>query len=71
MTELSRAGQAFDQSWAEIAARYSESEIETARTNLATIILGLAADRSRDLEQVKAAALEFFTCARHPADLLH
>lgn len=68
---LSRVGQVFEDSWAAIAAHYSEAEIEDARTRLATIILGLAADGSRDLEQLKAASLAFFSCARHPADLLH
>ena len=41
---LSRVGQAFDDLWAAIAAHYTESEVEDARTRLATIILGLAAD---------------------------
>ena len=66
-----RVGQAFDNSWAVIASHYTESEFEDARTRLATIILGLAADGSRDLEQVKAAALEFFSSSRAPADFLH
>ena len=56
---------------AAIAASFSEAEVEDARTRLATIILGLAADRSRDLEEVKTAALGFFIAARSPADVLH
>lgn len=68
---LSRVGQAFDDLWAAIAAHYTVSEVDDARTRLATIILGLASDGSRDLEQVKAAARGFFSCSRHPADLLH
>ena len=68
---LSRVGKAFDDSWAAIAAHYSESEFEVARAQLATIILGLAADGSRDLEQLKSAALAFFSFGRSPADLLH
>jgi hypothetical protein len=68
---LSRAGQAFDDSWAAIAASFSEAEVEDARTRLATIILGLAADGSRDVEEVKTAALGFFSAARSKADVLH
>jgi hypothetical protein len=70
-TAVSRAGQAFDDSWAAIAASFSESEVEDARTRLATIILGFAADGSRDLEEVKTAALGFFIAARSQADVLH
>ena len=68
---LRRVGQAFDQSWAAIAAHYAELEVEDARTRLATIILGLAADGSWDLEQLKTASLEFFSSTRAPADFLH
>lgn len=68
---LSLVGRAFDDSWAAIASHYTESEIEDARTRLATVILGLAADRSRDGEQLKAAAMAFFNRARSAADVLH
>ena len=68
---LSRVGQAFDDSWAAIAAHYKDSEFKDARAQLATVILGLAADGSRDLEQLKTAALAFFSFGRSPADLLH
>ena len=53
---LKRAGYAFDQSWTAIAANFSAAQAVTARTQLATIILGLSADGSRDAEQLKMAA---------------
>ena len=56
---LKRAGHAFDQSWTAIAANFSASHAGPARTALATIILGLSSDSSRDAEQLKMAALEF------------
>ena len=68
---LSRAGQAFDESWSAIATDYSDDEVETARTRLATLVLGLSADGSRDLEQIKAAALDFLSREPCPAKLLH
>ena len=68
---LRRAGDAFDQSWTAIAANFSESEAEAARTQLATIVLGLSADGSRDAEQLRATALEFVSRGPSPADLLH
>ena len=67
---LKRAGDAFDQSWTAIAANFSDSEAGIARNELATIILGLGADGSRDAEQLKAAALEFVSWPR-PTDLMH
>ena len=68
---LSQIGRAFDDAWAAISANYAEFEKDEGRMQLATIILGFAADRSRDWEQVKAAALAFFTSSRSPADVLH
>ena len=68
---LQRAGKAFDETWASIAANYSGSDVETVRTGLATIILCLSADGSRDLEQVKAAALEFFSPTPRRIESLH
>ena len=66
---LKRAGDAFDESWNAIAANFSDAEAET--TQLATIVLGLSADGSRDLHQVKAAALEFVSRVPGSVDLLH
>ena len=68
---LKRAANVFDQSWTAIAANFNDSQAENARTQLATIILGLSADGSRDAEQLKAAALEFVSRGPGPADLLH
>jgi hypothetical protein len=68
---LKRAGDAFDQSWNAIAANFNAADAETARAQLATLILGLSADGSRDAEQLKAAALEFVSCGPSPADLMH
>ena len=56
---LKRAGYAFDQSWTAIAANFSAFQAGPARAALATIILGLSSDSSRDAEQLKMAALEF------------
>ena len=68
---LKRAANVFDQSWTAIAANFNDSQAENARTQLATIILGLSADGSRDAEQLRAAALEFVSRGPSPADLLH
>ena len=67
---LKRAGYAFDQSWIAIAANFSDSQAETARTQLATVVLGLSADGSRDAEQLKMAALEFVS-RPGPTALMH
>ena len=67
---LKRAGDAFDQSWNAIAANFSASQAVTARTQLATIILGLSSDSSRDAEQLKIAALEFVSWPS-PTELKH
>jgi hypothetical protein len=51
-------GQAFDEAWAEIAGRYSGAQqIEAARLKLATILLTLATNDSRDVDGLKQAAL--------------
>ena len=68
---LKRAAYAFDESWTAIAANFSDSEAGTARNELATVILGLSADSSRDAEQLKAAALEFVSRGPRPTDLMH
>ena len=67
---LKRAGYAFDQSWTAIAANFSNSQAETARTQLATVVLCLSADGSRDAEQLKMAALEFVSWPG-PTALMH
>ena len=67
---LKRVGDAFDQSWNAIAANFSASQAGTARTQLASIILGLSADGSRDAEQLKTAALEFVSWPC-PTALMH
>ena len=68
---LKRAAEAFEQSWTAIAANFSDSEAGTARAQLASLILCLSADGSRDAEQLKAAALEFVSCGPGPGDLMH
>ena len=67
---LKRAGYAFDQSWTAIAASFSDSQSGTARKALATVVLGLSADGSRDAEQLKVAALEFVS-GPSPGDVMH
>ena len=67
---LKRAGYAFDHTWNAIAANFCASQAVTARTQLATIILGLSSDSSRDAEQLTMAALEFISWPK-PTDLMH
>jgi hypothetical protein len=55
---LKVAGRAFDEAWADIAGNYSGAQqIEAARLKLATAILSVATDASRDVEELKRAAL--------------
>jgi hypothetical protein len=52
-------GQAFDEAWASIAPQfYSNIVIASARLRLATIILAIASEDSRDVEALKRDALE-------------
>ena len=52
-------GQAFDDAWAEIAGNFSGAlQIEAARIRLATAILSIATDASRDADALKRAALK-------------
>jgi hypothetical protein len=47
-------GQAFDEAWASIAGKFTTHSAETERLRLATIILAVATDDSRDVEALKA-----------------
>ena len=53
-------GQAFDAAWVEIAGNFGNDppQIEAARLKLATTILSIATDDSRDVEVLKKAAIE-------------
>ena len=65
---LKSLGKAFDNAWAEIAGQFQGStQREAARLNLATAILSVASDDSRDAEVLKHAGLQ--AMARNYASL--
>lgn len=50
---------AFDGAWAEISAQYTEpAEVDTARVLLAKAVLSVTSEDSRDVDVLKAAALQ-------------
>jgi hypothetical protein len=53
-------GQAFDEAWQEIAGNFGSDphELETARMKLATAVLSVAHEDSRDAEVLKRASLQ-------------
>jgi hypothetical protein len=57
---LKAIGRAFDEAWARIAANFGNdpNDIERARYRLATAMLSVAKEESRDVEALKRAALE-------------
>ena len=57
---LKAIGQAFDKAWLEIAGNFGDEpgDIERARYRLATALLSVANEDSRDVEVLKQAALE-------------
>ena len=57
---LKALGQAFDGAWASIAGNFGDdaSDIERARLKLATALLSVASEDSRDVEVLKKAALQ-------------
>ena len=57
---LKALGQAFDEAWANIAGNFGDdpSDIERARPKLATALLSVASEDSRDVEVLKKAALQ-------------
>ena len=57
---LKALGQAFDEAWASIAGNFGDdpSDIERARLKLATALLSVASEDSRDVEALKKAALQ-------------
>jgi hypothetical protein len=51
--------QAFDEAWADIEGNFGcDQTREAARVKLATALLSIASDDSRDVESLKKAALE-------------
>jgi hypothetical protein len=56
---LKAIGEAFDQGWASIAATFGTDPqtIDVARLRLATAMLSVAAEDSRDVEALKQGAL--------------
>ena len=53
-------GQAFDAAWVEVAGNFGDDPalVEAARLKLATAILAVANNESRDVEVLKKAAIE-------------
>ena len=53
-------GQAYDEAWHSIAGNFGNSpaEVEAARLRLATALLSVATNDSRDVESLKNAALQ-------------
>jgi len=57
---LRAINQAFDEAWAEIAANFGndQAEVADARYRLATALLTIASEDSRDVEVLKTGALQ-------------
>jgi len=57
---LKAVGQAFDEAWASIAGNFGDepSEVERARLKLASALLSIAGEESRNVEVLKNAALQ-------------
>jgi hypothetical protein len=57
---LRTIGQAFDEAWREIAGNFGNDPgaIELARVKLATAVLSVACEESRDVDTVKNGALQ-------------
>jgi hypothetical protein len=57
---LKAMGQAFDEAWHEIAGNFGadKHDIEKARLRLATALLSVASEDSRDVEALKRGALQ-------------
>lgn len=60
---------AFDQAWEEIAGMHTSMPIEEKRTRLALIILDLANQGEREVEDLKDTAIEFMRLEARPATL--
>jgi hypothetical protein len=54
--------EAFDEAWAEVSPEISSrpAAIDSARTSLASIVLGLAVTGPVDRQQIRAAAVDAF-----------
>jgi hypothetical protein len=57
---LKAVGQAFDEAWAQIAANFGNDphDVERARLRLADAMLSVAKEDSRNVAELKKAALE-------------
>jgi hypothetical protein len=60
---------AFDEAWEEVANSYRHMTVEERRTRLALIILELANNGERDLDDIKETALEIMRLKERPARL--
>jgi hypothetical protein len=54
---LKAIGLAFDEAWANIAGNFGDGQVEGARLRLATVLLSIASDDSRDVESLVKNAL--------------
>ena len=55
---LKAIGQAYDKAWRDIAGNFGDDPHELARTKLATALLCVACEESRDVEVLKNGALK-------------
>lgn len=60
---------AFDEAWQDIAGNYGHIAVEDKRTRLALIILQLASNGERDVDDIKETALEIMRLRERPASL--
>jgi hypothetical protein len=65
---LAAIGRAFDEAWAQIAANFGTDpdDIERARLRLADAMLSVANEHSRDVAELKRAALEAMALRARP-----
>jgi hypothetical protein len=64
---LKAIGRAFDEAWAQIAANFGDDaeDIDKARYRLATAMLSVSDEDSRNVEALKRAALEAMALGYH------
>jgi hypothetical protein len=65
-------GQAFDAAWSEIAGNFGDDphDVELARQRLATALLSIAYEESRDVEALKNGALQAMALAYREREVI-
>jgi hypothetical protein len=66
---LKLLGRAFDEAWQDIGGNYDVATAEDRRTRLTLIILELAGNGARDLEDIKFLALQIMRHKERPVSL--